>query len=211
MFSSSTLLVFSLAALGLLVIPGPAVLYIVTRSVAQGRRAGLASVVGIELATLVHSAAAALGLSAILAASALAFNIVRYAGAAYLVYLGIRTFFTKPGSDEGEKNAPQSYAQLFGKGFLVNLLNPKTALFFYAFLPQFVDPSRGAAVPQILLLGLLFVAMASCTDSIYALVGSGLGSLVTRRPKFRQVQRFVSGGIYVALGVAAAFTGHVRK
>jgi threonine/homoserine/homoserine lactone efflux protein len=208
MFSPSTLSVFVLAALGLLVIPGPAVLYIVTRSAAQGRRAGLASVLGIELGSLVHSIAAAIGLSAILTTSALAFTIVKYVGSAYLIYLGIRTLMTKTDTAE-ERNSPsRTYMQLFGKGFLVNLLNPKTALFFYAFLPQFVDPSRGTAVQQILFLGALFVILATCTDSTYALIGSSVGKFITRWPNYRKFQRYITGGIYIALGVAAATSGH---
>src|SRR5271157_1794464 len=200
MFTHSSLIVLLLATLGLLVLPGPAVLYIVTRSVAQGRKAGLASVLGIELAGLCHSVAAAFGLSAILLASALAFSVVKYVGAAYLIYLGIRALLRKddPAAEEG---APaRSVSQLFRKGFLVNILNPKTALFFYAFLPQFVDPRRGSPVLQILMLGGLFVLLATVTDSAYALVSSSVGRLVTRRAGFRRVQRYVSAGIYMALG-----------
>jgi threonine/homoserine/homoserine lactone efflux protein len=211
MIAASSLAIFTLAALGLLLIPGPAVLYIVTRSVAQGRKAGLASVLGIELAGLCHSVAAAFGLSAILVASALAFSVVKYVGAAYLVYLGIRALVSK-GSQESEDGAPpRSTSQLFRKGFVVNILNPKTALFFYAFLPQFVDPSRGSPVLQILMLGGLFVLMATFTDSAYALLGSGVGRLVMKQAGFRRVQRYVSAGIYMALGVAAAVGGEVKK
>ncbi len=206
----SSLLVFVLAALGLLILPGPAVLYIVTRSVAQGRRAGLASVLGIELASLCHSVAAAFGLSAILVASALAFSVVKYAGAAYLIYLGIRALLGKGQSAGDAAPAPRSFSELFRKGFVVNILNPKTALFFYAFLPQFVDPRHGSPVLQILLLGGIFVLMATCTDSAYAFVGSGVGRLVTRRPGFQRAQRYVSAGIYMALGVAAAVTGEAK-
>ncbi len=211
MIVSPSLPVFILAALGLLILPGPAVLYIVTRSVAQGRRAGLASVLGIELAGLCHSAAAAFGLSAILVASALAFSIVKYAGAAYLIYLGIRALLSKGEPTGEDAPASRSFSELFRKGFVVNILNPKTALFFYAFLPQFVDPGRGSPVLQILTLGGIFVLMATCTDSAYALVGSGVGRLVTRRPGFQRVQRYVSAGIYFALGVAAAVSGEGKK
>src|SRR5690348_8638222 len=137
-----TIALFLLAALGLLLIPGPAVLYVVTRSAAQGRRAGLASVLGIESASLMHVTAASLGLSALLLTSALAFNIVKYLGAAYLIYLGLRTLLAREASQHMSVPAQRSGWQLFSKGFLVNLLNPKTALFFYAFLPQFVDPAR---------------------------------------------------------------------
>jgi len=211
MIAASSLVVFALAALGLLLLPGPAVLYIVTRSVAQGRRAGIASVLGIELGGLCHAVAAAFGLSAILVASSLAFSVVKYAGAAYLVYLGIRTLLSRAEDAGAEPNAPRSHAELFRKGFLVAILNPKTALFFYAFLPQFVDPSRGSPVLQILALGGIFVLMATCTDSLYALLASGAGRWVAARPGFPRVQRYVSAGIYMALGAAAAFTGESRK
>src|SRR5258708_5943672 len=143
----STIALFLLAALGLLLIPGPSVLYILTHSVAQGKRAGLASVLGIELAGLIHAIAAALGLSALLLTSALAFSIVKYLGAAYLIYQGVPTLVAR---EERQQTAaaPQSLSQLLTRGFLVNLLNPKTALFFYAFLPQFVNPARGAVAGQ---------------------------------------------------------------
>jgi threonine/homoserine/homoserine lactone efflux protein len=211
MFSASTLFLFSVAALGLLILPGPAVLYIVTRSVAQGRRAGLASVLGIELGSLSHTVAAALGLSAILLASALAFNIIKYVGAAYLIYLGIRALLNRDRETEEDGSRTRSYAELFRKGLLVNLLNPKTALFFYAFLPQFVDPSRGSTILQILVLGGLFCLLATCTDSIYALVGSSVSGFVKKQPVYQHVQRYVSGAIYIALGIAAAVSGEAKK
>jgi threonine/homoserine/homoserine lactone efflux protein len=149
----STISLFLLAALGLLLIPGPSVLYIITRSVTQGKRAGLASVVGIELASFIHASAAALGLSALLLTSALVFSVVKYLGAAYLIYLGVRTLVAREDSQQASRSAPRSFSQLISQGFLVNLLNPKTALFFYAFLPQFVNPAKGAVAGQILLLG----------------------------------------------------------
>jgi threonine/homoserine/homoserine lactone efflux protein len=206
-----SLAVFLLAALGLLLIPGPAVLYIVARGVAHGRRAGLASVLGIELAGLCHSVAAAFGLSAILLASALAFDIVKYLGAAYLVYLGIRTIVSRTHEPARDSSPAPSLSQLFRKGFVVNILNPKTALFFYAFLPQFVDPSRGSSILQILFLGGLFVFLATITDSAYALVSSGVGRLLTRSAGFQRVQKYVTGGIYISLGVAAAVSGSGKK
>jgi threonine/homoserine/homoserine lactone efflux protein len=211
MIPSSSLVIFLLAALGLLLIPGPAVIYVATRSVAQGRRAGIASVLGIELAGLCHSIAAAFGLSAILLASSIAFNVVKYIGAAYLVYLGIRAILSKVAGLQIEKGTAPSLWQLFRKGFVVQILNPKTALFFYAFLPQFVDPARGSTIVQILFLGLLFVALATITDSIYALVASGVGRLITQRAGFQRIQKYVTGGIYISLGVAAAVTGLGKK
>lgn len=207
----SSISVFLLAALGLLLVPGPAVLYIVTRSVAHGRKAGLASVVGIELATLCHSMAAAFGLSAILLASSLAFSLIKYLGAGYLIYLGIRTVFSRSASPAKEDSSTPSLSQMFQRGFLVNLLNPKTALFFYAFLPQFVDPARGSSILQILLLGALFVVLATITDSTYALISSGVGRMITQRAGFQRIQKYVTGGIYISLGVAAAVSGSGKK
>jgi threonine/homoserine/homoserine lactone efflux protein len=207
----STIALFLLAALGLLLIPGPSVLYILTHSVAQGKRAGLASVLGIELAGLIHAIAAALGLSALLLTSALAFSIVKYLGAAYLIYLGVRTLLAREERQQTAVSAPKSFSQLLTRGFLVNLLNPKTALFFYAFLPQFVNPARGAVAGQMLLLGALFVLLASCTDSLYALLGSTVGKFLTRNTGFRRLQRYVTGSIYIVLGVAAAVAGSEKK
>lgn len=203
----STIVVFLLAGLGLLVIPGPAVLYIVTRSVAQGRRAGLASVGGIETANLVHMTAAALGLSALLLTSALAFSVVKYLGAAYLVVLGVRTLLTRNAHAALSVSPPQKLSQIFANGFLVNLLNPKVALFYYAFLPQFIDPARGSAVEQLLILSLLFSVLASCTDSLYALLGSTIGQLLKKSERFRQIQRYVTGSIYILLGLTTAVAG----
>jgi threonine/homoserine/homoserine lactone efflux protein len=183
----------------------------VTRSAAQGRRAGLASVLGVEVGSLIHSMAAAFGLSALLMASALAFQIVKYVGAAYLVYLGLRALLSR--EDQGTEAAPvpASGLRLFARGVLVNLLNPKTALFFYAFLPQFVDPARGAIQGQIFLLGMMFVALATCTDSLYALLASSVGGWLFRRSGFRRARRYVTGSIYIALGLTAAFSGLEKK
>lgn len=207
----STLALFLLAALGLLLIPGPSVLYIITRSVAHGRRAGLASVLGVESASLTHAAAASLGLSALLLTSALAFSVVKYLGAAYLIYLGARTLLAREERQRISAPVSMRYPQLFARGFLVNLLNPKTALFFYAFLPQFVDPARGTVVGQTLLLGTLFVLLASCTDSLYALLSSTMGQWFTRNVRIRQNQRYISGSVYILLGVAAAFAGSEKR
>jgi threonine/homoserine/homoserine lactone efflux protein len=206
----SSLIIFLLAALVLLLVPGPAVIYIVTRSVSQGKRAGLASVLGIELATLCHSVAAAFGLSAILLASSLAFDIVKYVGAAYLIYLGLRRILSRTVLPDMDSFKPSLF-HLFRRGFLVNLLNPKTALFFYAFLPQFVDPARGSSVLQILLLGLIFAMLATITDSSYALVSSRIGRFITGRKGFQKIQKYVTGGIYISLGVAAAVSGVGKK
>jgi len=202
---------FVLAALGLLLVPGPAVMYIVTRSAAHGRKAGFASVLGVEVASLVHSMAAALGLSALLLASALAFQVAKWAGAVYLVYLGIRALLSRNDADAASFDGDATNGQLFAKGLLVNLLNPKTALFFYAFLPQFVDPRRGGIQAQIFVLGVLFVLMATCTDGLYSLLASSVGKFLFQSTRVRKTRRYISAGIYIALGVAAAVSGVERK
>ena len=203
-----TIALFAAAALALLLIPGPAVLYIVTRSVTQGRRAGFVSVLGIHAGTLVHVAAAAFGVSAILVRSSTAFHAVKYAGAAYLVFLGIRRLLTRV-PDEASAGALEIVPnrQLFVNGAVVNILNPKTALFFLAFLPQFVEPERGSVTLQVVVFGALFVALGLCSDSTYALLASRFGSWLRTSRSFRHGQRYVAGGIYVGLGVTAALAG----
>ncbi|CAG1010482.1 partial Homoserine/homoserine lactone efflux protein, partial [Anaerolineales bacterium] len=170
MIDPSKLYFFMLAALALLLVPGPAVLYITARSASQGRMAGFVSVLAIETANFLQAVAAALGLSAILLSSALAFDVVKYLGAAYLIYLGIRKLLTQDNQSEGGQLKKESLQRIYWQGFVVNILNPKTALFFFAFLPQFVDPGRGNVTMQTLLLGVIFVSMAIVTDSLYALV-----------------------------------------
>jgi threonine/homoserine/homoserine lactone efflux protein len=204
--------VFCVAAILLLLTPGPAVLYIVARSVEQGRIAGLVSVCGITTGTLVHVLAAALGLSALLASSALAFAVVKYAGAAYLIYIGVRRILSRPDAQVSEVMLPQrSFGRLYRDGFLVNLLNPKTALFFLAFLPQFVDPSRGAVASQIAFLGLMFTLMGLTSDALYALLAGTAGRWVKRSGHYLRWERYVTGGVFIGLGVTAAFAGNARK
>ena len=200
------------AALALLLVPGPAVLYLVARSIEQGRLAGLVSVLGVHAATLVHIAAAALGLSALLASSALAFGVVKYAGAAYLVVLGLRKLL---GRDDGAAaaTAPTRHgrARLFRDGFIVNLLNPKTALFFLAFLPQFVDVGRGHVGMQIIFLGILFTALGLVTDGGYVLAAGTAGQWLKRSRAYLMLERHVSGVVFIGLGVGAALAGNHRK
>jgi threonine/homoserine/homoserine lactone efflux protein len=203
---------FISAALVLLVIPGPAVLYIVARSVEQGRLAGFVSDLGIHTATLVHVAAAALGLSAILASSAVAFSVVKYAGAAYLIWLGLKKIFGRSEIPDVDAELPRhGYARLFRDGFIVNLLNPKTALFFLAFLPQFVEVDRGHVAMQIAFLGLLFTMLGFMTDGCYALVAGTAGKWLRRSRTYLEVERYVSGVLFIGLGVTAALAGNQKK
>jgi threonine/homoserine/homoserine lactone efflux protein len=207
----SRLALFVGAALLLLVVPGPSVLYIVTQSVSHGRRAGMASVAGITTGTLVHIAAATIGLSALLASSALAFDVVKYLGAAYLILVGIRRLAGLEKADQAEVPRRRSLGRLYRQGIVVNTLNPKTALFFLAFLPQFVDSTRGAAWAQILLLGLLFAGLGFVSDGVWALVAGTLGERLRRSRRFPQVQRYVSGSVFVGLGAVAAFSAPVKQ
>jgi len=203
--------VFIGAAIALLLTPGPAVLYIVTRSVEQGRAAGLVSVVGICSGTLVHVVAATLGLSALLVSSARAFTTVRYAGAAYLIVLGIQTLARRPPPVADIAIERAALRSVFTQGVIVNVLNPHTALFFFAFLPQFVNPSRGHVPAQMLALGLLFVGLSATTDSGWAIAAGTAGDWIGRHPRFTAGQRYVTGGALIGLGAAAAFAGNGRK
>ena len=205
---TATLILFLTTSALLVVVPGPSVLYIVARSIERGRLAGIVSVLGIGAATLVHIAAAALGLSALLLSSSAAFNAVKYLGAAYLIYLGVRTLLSREElrSIEGRKESA-SYLRVFGQGFLVNLFNPKTALFFFAFLPQFVDASRGNVTWQILFLGVIFVFLGAFNDSIYALLAGSISKRLKGSLRFLRAQRYFSGTVYIGLGVATAVSG----
>jgi len=196
---STSLWLFCLAALALLLVPGPAVLYIVDQSAEQGRRAGLASVGGVHVGSLVHVAAATAGLSAVIVASAFAFNVVKYAGAAYLVYLEIRKLLEREEQVEVEVET-RAMRRAFVRGVVVNVLNPKTALFFLAFLPQFVDPDRPVWT-QTIALGLCWVVLGLLSDGAYALAGGTIGGFIRRR---RRAVRYASGGIYIGLGAVAA-------
>jgi threonine/homoserine/homoserine lactone efflux protein len=201
---------FVAAALALLLVPGPAIFYIIARSVEGGRAAGLVSVLGIEAGTLCHVAFAAAGLSAIVAASAMAFSVVKWLGVAYLLWLGLQRIFAREVEENTPNARPAPLARVFRQSVLVQVLNPKVALFFLAFLPQFVDPSRGAAWTQVMVLGATLAGLGLLTDGLYALLGGTAGGWLRRRNRsgrFRRAQRYVSGGAYIALGTVAAAAG----
>ena len=204
---ASTLLIFAGASLALLAVPGPAVIYLVARSVDQGRRAGLISMLGVETGTFIYALAAAAGLTGMIAASETGFTVLRFAGAAYLVALGVQRLRTGPGST---KPATAGRSRWYLRGLLVQLLNPKIAVFFLAFLPQFVASARGHVAAQTLVLGTLFTALAVASDGAYVLVA---GAMRTRLSGIRRSERRLarlSGGIYIGLGVAAALSGPAR-
>ena len=206
-----TLAVFVAAALALLLVPGPAVLYIVAQSIEHGRTAGLVSMLGIQVGGLVHVAAAALGLSALLVQSSVAFNVVKFAGAAYLVFLGLRKLFTRERFETTGERPPRRLDRLFAQGIVVNILNPKTALFFFAFLPQFVSVEEGSVGLQIAVLGLLFILIAMVSDGLYALAAGTASEWLRGSRVFLRAERWVSGTVLVLLGVTAALSGPQRK
>jgi threonine/homoserine/homoserine lactone efflux protein len=204
---ASSLTVFIVAALALLLVPGPAVLYIIARSVDQGRTAGLISVVGVGLGSMVHVGAAALGLSALLVQSATAFRTVKYLGAAYLVYLGVRRLLGKDDVTAESDGSSRTLRRVFTQGIWVNILNPKTALFFFAFLPQFVNTDGAPIGLQILFLGTLLVVMGIVTDGTYALAAGTMGGWLKQRPRVVTAQRWLAGGVFISLGLATALSG----
>jgi len=202
--AGGTLALFALAALALIVVPGPAVLYVVAQSIDRGRLAGFVSALGVAVGGLVHVTAAAVGLSAVLVSSATAFSVVKLVGAAYLVGLGLFTLLRRR---EDAPDAPAPVRRLrrtFGQGVVVNVLNPKTALFFLAFLPQFVDRDAGSVAVQILVLGLLFVVLAVVSDGLWALAAGTASERLRGNRRFLAVQRWVSGSVFVALGTLTA-------
>ncbi len=199
---------FLVAAISIAVLPGPAIFYIVARSIAQGRLAGLISVLGIGGGGLFHVAAASLGVSAIVLASATAFSLLKYAGAAYLIFLGLQILRAK--QDETRIEAPKAHRDMrkvFVDGVLVNIFNPKTALFFMAFLPQFVTPGLGSISIQMVSLGLLFVLIALVSDSAYVLAADGIYRYFRRGRETGHRVRFIAAGIYILLGISTLFVG----
>src|SRR5262245_4905290 len=211
MLNWSTLSLFITTALVLVFTPGPNTLYIIARSVQQGRVAGIVSSLGIQVGSLFHIAAATFGVSALLLSSALAFSVVKYVGAAYLIYLGVKTLLTRekvtePGRVEGE-----GVSRAFYQGDLVSPFNPKAGLFFFAFLPQFVDARRGSAATQVLFLGAIVVVLGALSDSIYALLSGSVGNLLRGNLKLLRAQRYFAGSVYIGLGAITALTGSIKK
>ena len=210
--TAATILAFAGASIVLLLIPGPAVLYIVNRSVSDGREAGLAAVAGLTLGNLAHALAAAAGLSAVLATSATAFSTVKYLGAAYLIYVGVRTLLRPPPVIDPDQPGV-SARRAFTQGIVVNVLNPKVALFFLSFLPQFIHPEKGRPALQALVLGLVFVGIGFFTDGTYSLVASKLRTVLLRGKTLPFVQRWVAGTVFIGLGLiaATASVSHARN
>jgi threonine/homoserine/homoserine lactone efflux protein len=208
----STFALFAATCVAFLAIPGPSVFYIVTRSLTQGRRAGVTSMLGVQVGGLVHVVGAAIGVSALIASSAAAFTVVKYAGAAYLVYLGIRRLLSAGKTvAEPEPDDRATMTRLFWQGVVVNVLNPKTALFFLALLPQFVDPDAGPVAPQMLVLGTLLVGLGVLSDGTYAVVAAGAGRKLRDAASSRRTLDRLSGGVFIGLGLVAALAGEPRR
>lgn len=202
----SSLYLFIITATVLVFFPGPNTLYIITRSVEQGRVAGIVSSLGVQLASLIHIAVAALGLSALIVTSSLAFGIVKYAGATCLIFLGIKTLSTRKTNPQPEQMIRTSLRRVFYQGAVVNLLNPKTIIFFFTFLPQFVDTSVGSIPKQIVFLGAILVFLGFVSDSIYALTAGSIGGLLRGDSRFLHAQPYVAGSVYIGLGIVMAIS-----
>lgn len=204
MIELSTLITYSLIVLGFVFIPGPATLLTVARASTSGTSVGIATGAGITAGDFIHTLMAVVGISAIIAASATLFSIVKFLGAGYLVYLGIRAFLEKTSPDLGQGRVPITAPQAFRQAILAEVLNPKTALFFLAFLPQFVTPENGNVVAQLTLLGVIFALIGFFRTIVFAVAAGGLGNFLRRNPSVLKWQVKVVGIIYCALGVRLA-------
>ncbi|NRS16412.1 LysE family translocator [Brevibacillus sp. HB1.4B] len=203
----STIWLFVIAASTLLIIPGPAVFYIMARSIDQGKKAGLVSVLGVSLGSSVHVLAGAIGVSAILMTSTTAFHIVKYLGAAYLIYLGCKTLFSKADRTDSEipKAPRKKLRKIFYESALVEVMNPKTALFFLAFFPQFISPTAGSVTVQFLLLGTIFIILAFVSDGLYAVLAASMRKRIVSSTASSKVVNQITGYFYIALGIFSAF------
>jgi threonine/homoserine/homoserine lactone efflux protein len=202
--AKTAFLTFLVAAFMLNVAPGPDMLYVIGRSVGQGRKAGIVSSLGVFVGCWVHILAAAFGIAALLRSSPLAFNLVRYAGAGYLLYLGIKMLAQKSNLSAQELRV-ESLSSIFRQGAVTNVLNPKVAIFFLAFLPQFIDARRGSVVLQILLLGLIFNVGGTLVNLGVAYAGGTLGELLRRNERIARLQRWFTGTIFIGLGLRLAW------
>ncbi len=207
MIDFHTFIAFAVSSLLLIATPGPNMIFIISRSIGYGRREGIVSALGVDSGSVIHVIAAVVGLSALLASSAVAFQIIKYLGAAYLIYLGIRVLLSPAQSIEGQAVADKSLRQVYYQGVITNVLNPKAAIFFLAFFPQFVDASKGSVTIQILYLGVVFILLGVIVDIIVALISGTISGWLRSNTGFWRIQKYVSGCIYIALGLSAALVG----
>src|SRR5205085_12595383 len=206
----STLTLFISVATIMVFIPGPNTLYIIARSIQQGRLAGFVSSLGVQAGTMVHMTAAAVGISALLVSSSWAFQVVKHAGAVYLIYLGIRTLLAKEKIEKGNVERAK-LSRVFYQGVVVNVLNPKTALFFFAFLPQFINPARGAVIIQVAMLGAILIFLGTLSDSIYALASGSIGNWLRGNLKFVRAHPYFASSVYIGLRAVTALGGVNKK
>jgi threonine/homoserine/homoserine lactone efflux protein len=211
MIDLTTLLVFATASFLLAITPGPDLLYIATRSLTQGRAAGVVSAMGVHTGVLVHTLAAALGLSALIATSALAFSVVKYLGAAYLIFLGLRTLVSKDEALTIEVGEHKRLSSIYYQGIITNILNPKAILFFMAYLPQFVNPEKGPVTLQILFLGVCFIVVNFPVDAGVGLLGGSLGQWLKQRSGVQRVGKWVTGTVFIGLGIGTALTSRGKS
>lgn len=206
--TTATLIAFAAAAFALAVIPGPNLIYIITRGIQQGRRAAVVSSMGVQFGMVVHIVLATFGLSALVARSPMLYDVLRYAGAAYLVWLGVSLLRKRhaPVDAPGDLR-PESMRRLFLHGLAINLLNPKVILFVLALLPQFIDPARGSTATQMLMLGAVMIVIALVSDTCYGLASGSLGVWLRRHPGSMSRGDRISGLVYLALGVFVALAG----
>jgi threonine/homoserine/homoserine lactone efflux protein len=202
--SLSTYAVFLATGMALLAIPGPAVLYVVTRSIEMGRAGGIASVAGITTGTFVHVALATAGISSLILASRVAFDAVKYVGAGYLIFLGARRLLTKKEEVVDENRVPRTRRRAYTQGVVVNLTNPKTIVFIFAFIPQFVDPNAAHPWLQVLIFGASFACLGFLSDSTYAFVAGAVADKLRGSRKIARFERWFGGSVLIGLGVAAA-------
>ncbi len=207
MLSLTTVFLFSITSILLALTPGPDMLYIATRSIAQGRSAGIVSVLGVHTGVFIHTIAAVLGISALIEASAVAFNFVRFAGAAYLIYLGIHAFLSKAETLEVKTVEHKKLRNIFYQGLITNLLNPKVILFFLAFFPQFVDPSKGNVPFQLVLLGVILVVVSLPIDIGISLLSGIFGKWLKARKGTQQAGKWITGSVFISLGISTAVFG----
>ena len=204
MFGTQNLSVFLLAAISLNILPGADTIYIIARSTSQGRKAGIGSVLGISTGSLLHTAAAALGLSAILATSAIALTIIKLIGAAYLIYLGIKLFVDNTSPENIELVSNKNLRYVYRQGILTNILNPKVALFFLAFLPQFVAPTANYQMLSFFFLGFLFVVSGTLWCLFIALLAAKASNIVRSKNRLLNIANKITGTIFIALGIKLA-------
>lgn len=205
MFDLASIVTYVAVVIGLFLIPGPAVLLVITRTLQGGRKAGIATGLGVASGDLIHTLSAALGLSAILMTSALAFNVVKTAGACYLIYLGIRAFFAKSSATSRTPLADVTSTQAFFQAVGAEVLNPKTAIFFLAFLPQFIHPESGSSLSQFAVLGLIFSGLSAAYTSVLVITIRPLSQLIKGLSKLRRWEGKIIGTLFVGLGVKVAF------